>query len=459
MNKKNSTNLSPFVLISLLTLTVIFTFFACKLSVDNPSMIEDKDLDDPTAIPAIVTGVAGDFAYAAVGPGGGGLYNAGAMLGDELVHCGTWVGLRGLSDGISRDDWVESTYRWRYGSLARWTAEKAVERIKAMVENPESDLDLAYVTMFAGHANRMMGDYFEYAVINGGPPQPNEVWYQRAEQYFTDAIKIAEAAEAAGSKARAKIKVSARDIKLSAYAGRAHVRMMLGNWDGALSDAQQVPTDFVFYQIHSENSSREYNWFRWWAYERTECTVWGTPFAEWGLNVGDPSDPTTEGDPRVPFDKEGGQGGDGRRPFWRQLKYTSYADDIPIVKGTEMRLLEAEAALIKGDYQTAINKINEVRNYHNTTKGWNLPAVTANSVDEAWPILMKERGLELWLEGKRLPDLRRWSKTPGYVPFTVVREENPGRPPEEDPRKNVIESAEILFLRVSKEEKDSNQNF
>jgi hypothetical protein len=37
-----------------------------------------------------------------------------------------------------------------------------------------------------------------------------------------------------------------------------------------------------------------------------------------------------------------------------------------------------------------------------------LPALTATTVDAAWTILMRERGAVLWLEGRRLWDLRRW---------------------------------------------------
>ena len=468
--------INPFVPLVLIT-AVVFILFACNLSVENPSNIEDKDLDVPEAIPAIVAGVGGDYAYAMTQPGGGGLINAGAMLTDELVHCGTWIGLRGLSDGISRDDWVEAQTRWGAASRARWVAERAIERIKALVSDPDENPDLAYVTLFAGFANRAMGDNFDYCVINGGPLQDHTVYYERAEKFFTDAINIATKAIAAGKttgEANYGVgddgkKITANEMLLAAYGGRAHVRLMLAvlknqpsKLDEAFQDAQKVPTDFVFWEIHSTNSGREENDMHWWTYERNECTVWGTPFATWGYNVDDPNDPTTEGDPRVPFDKSGGQGGDGRRPFWRSHKYPSRASDVPIVKGTEMRLIEAEYYLRKGDIASAISKINEVRNYYNTTNGWNLPLYDASGItttDSAWTVLMKERGIELWLEGKRLADLRRWKVDPGFVPFKVVREEVAGKPADEDLKnmKNVLDAE--LYLMVSKEEKDSNPNF
>ena len=85
---------------------------ACGLDVENPTMIQDVDLTTLEAVDALVAGAAGDFAQAMIVPGGGGLITAGAMLTDELSHVGTWIGLRGLSDGQSYDDWVESQSRW-----------------------------------------------------------------------------------------------------------------------------------------------------------------------------------------------------------------------------------------------------------------------------------------------------------------------------------------------------------
>lgn len=436
------------VLTSIVAGIALIGMTACDLEVDNPTMIEDTDLDNPDAVPAIAAGVAGDFAYAAIVPGGGGVYTAGAMLTDELVHVGTWVGLRGLSDGQSRNDWVESQSRWSEPSQARWVAEKAIERISALVEDPQSNEYVAQVTHWAGHANRLMGDAFCEAVINGGDLQPYTVYYDRAEAYFTDAIAIAEAA-------------GLNDYRLSAIGGRAHVRMMQDDWAGAVADAAEIPTDFAFYQVHSTNSGRENNDFYWWGYLRSEGSVWGTPFAQWGLNL---SDPDAGGDPRVQYDDSGANGGDGRRPFLRQRKYTSYDDDIAIVSGTEMRLLEAEALLRSGSIGPAMDKINEVRQYHNDTDGYTLPDVSAATIDEAWEILMKERGIELWLQGKRLPDVRRWMDTPGYVPFDVVRAEARGQPASADPFVNVLDAQVIeergdICLPVSKDEIDSNPNF
>ena len=76
-----------------------------------------------------------------------------------------------------------------------------------------------------------------------------------------------------------------------------------------------------------------------------------------------------------------------------------------------MRLIEAEASLRGGDWQGAVAVINERRT------GLNLSPTNAANSDAAWSSLKRERGIELWLEARRLADLRRWNtaKTPGEL--------------------------------------------
>jgi len=36
--------------------------------------------------------------------------------------------------------------------------------------------------------------------------------------------------------------------------------------------------------------------------------------------------------------------------------------------------------------------------------------LSASSPEEAWTLFRRERGIELWLEGRRMNDLRRWKE-------------------------------------------------
>jgi len=419
----------PFILSGLL-LTI-----GCDLNVFNPGSVEDDDLNDPAAISALVMGAEGDFAFATTGERPGGVFSAGGFLTDEIVHSGQYVGIRNWSYGTPVDTDSETEQRWALASRARWVAEDAIRRISTLVEDPSRDLNVARVHLWAGFANRMMGDHFCEAVVNGGPLEPSRVFHERAEGFFTDAISIAGAG-------------GDTELRTAAYAGRAQTRMMLGDWVGAVADAGQVPVSFVFEQRHSENSPREYNGLHELHLRDTQASAWGTPFAQWGTEVSGVG--VFEGDPRVMYQQTGKNGGDQRRPQWNLLKYPTRNDNVALAKGTEMRLLEGEALVLNGNVGGVVSKINEVRGFRS------LSPVSANTVAEAWELLMKERGIELWLEGRRLPDLRRWAVNPGWVPFSVVRAEGPGAASTDVP--TPVLEVPMLCLPVGANEKLSNKN-
>jgi hypothetical protein len=107
-------------------------------------------------------------------------------------------------------------------------------------------------------------------------------------------------------------------------------------------------------------------------------------------------------------------------PYYRQRKYTTNGDDQRIASGWEMRLLEAEARLRQTtpDVTGAMALINRVRTRNvSDNGGQRLAAVTATNATDAWSALKRERYIELWLEGTRLADERRWAatNTPGSL--------------------------------------------
>ena len=65
--------------------------------------------------------------------------------------------------------------------------------------------------------------------------------------------------------------------------------------------------------------------------------------------------------------------------------------------------------LVGGDWQGAMGKINALRMAAGVE-----PAMATNTA-EAWTALKFERGVVLWLEGRRLGDFFRWNRdnTPG----------------------------------------------
>lgn len=347
------------------------------LDVTNPGPVEDGALNQPEAMPALVHGMSGDLSYALSR-----LAYITALASGEQASSGSylWTGL--VADGHMEID--EAPDVWGAMQRSRWVAEDGLARMQDVLgANFETSLLAAHAYLHAAFSNRMLGENVCQAVFDGGPPGDPVEHLERADSEFGAALEIAQS-------------VGDADAVNAALAGRASTRAAMGRWDEAVHDAEQVPLDFIYYAIFSLNSNRENNYFVSESHNRLEATEYDTEWAE------------VFGDPRVPWDTlydEGGsirKGQDGQTPAFQQQKYATLGDDIPLAKGTEMVLLRAEALLMDSDVPGAVGLINQERAFYG------LDDAAASTLDEAWELLQKERGAVLWIEGRRLWDLRRW---------------------------------------------------
>ena len=373
---------------------------ACKgfTDVENPGPIEDAKLRTPDAIPSLVTGMSADLSEELDE-----IVRLTSVAADELAHGGSYAGEGLWYRGIIYPEDVNG--RWADMHKARHEAETGIERIKGMQGMNAFDYNVsreyARANLYAGLTNRLLGEVTCEAVIENGPAEPHTVHFSRAEPYFAEAIRVASALS------------GSTDIVRAAYGARASVLAWQGNWTGAVADAQQVPTNFVFNAIYSANSTRERNELFVETTNRREYTVFNTAWAQ------------VFNDPRVPWDtiktSSGAiqRGQDGRTNFFRQRKYNDLGADIPLVKGTEMLILRAENELRNGNIAGAFTLINQQRTFHSLAA---LP-VAATSL-EAWRALGRERGAVTWIEARRLWDLRRWYDQ-GGDPRAIVLERLP----------------------------------
>ncbi|HET9682641.1 MAG TPA: RagB/SusD family nutrient uptake outer membrane protein [Gemmatimonadaceae bacterium] len=350
---------------------------ACDFTVTNPGPVQDSQLNTPSAMPALVNGMSGDLSFAL-----GNYIDRGALFAGELTHSGNFAAEGHFYRGtVTSDDVIGD---WGRMQTARFSAEDGLRRMQQVLGSGfETSPLTARAYLYGGFANRFLGENVCTGVIDGGPAQSDSVYFVRAESLFTRAYTIATA-----------LKVDS--LAKAALAGRATVRAWQGNWTGAAADAAQVPTAFAYNAIFSTNTPRENNDLAVQTISRRETTVWDTPWD------------STRSDPRTPWDTVKTTAGkvqtgqDGKTPFFRQKKYTSLGSLVPLAKGTEMLLLRAEERLRANDLPTAVTLINQERAFYK------LPAVAPTTVDAAYTQLEAERGAVLWLEGRRLWDLRRW---------------------------------------------------
>ena len=108
-------------------------------------------------------------------------------------------------------------------------------------------------------------------------------------------------------------------------------------------------------------------------------------------------------DPRVRVDSSGGN--TTPTPLYLQQKYPDRGSPIPLASGIEARLIEAEAALNKGQSGSYVVLLTALRNANglNTLPPLVDPVVPADRVKQ----FMTERAFWLWLTGHRLGDMRR----------------------------------------------------
>ncbi len=375
------TNTSRFQIVrgvAVLAATVLVAT-ACEMTVTNPGPIPDTALNSVLAVPAIVNGMSGDLSLA-LGPmtlrtglAAGELTAAGNFADEGFFYNGTFTGLNANTD-------------WAAAQRARWTAESGLERMKTVLGTGfETNAETPRAYLYAGFANRLLGENMCSAVIDGGAAQSDSVYFQRADSLFTRAYTLA----------TAKTNTS---VANAALAGRASIRAWLGNWSGAVADAALVPNAFVFNAIYGIGTSRENLYTADQTITRREVTVWGTYWAT-----------QPKGDPRTPWDtvKTGTaltKGQDGKTIFFRQMKYTALGSFVPLVKGAEMLVLRAEFALRSGDIAGMTTLLNTARAQYTGLTPLTAPATTA----AAWTMLQTERGAATWLEARRLWDMRRW---------------------------------------------------
>ena len=394
---------------------------ACALDATNPGPIQADALNAPSALGSIVNGAGRDLSEALNWVA----YTGGAAARE--IFPGGSSGAFGISvqqqNGRLTDD--DGGNWWDFSQRARWTAEDAVTRAKtALGAAATNNVTHAQALIWAGFSNRLLGENFCEGVINGGAPGASTVYLTRAEAAFTEAIAVATAANNAA-------------LTQAATAGRASVRLSLNNTAGAVTDAAAVPNTFVYRMPYYQTELDQYNRIFWASANQPyrAHTVWNTAIEDI-RKVGR--------DPRVPFDSsltvlvgDAAVGNLGRVRWYFQTKYPTISSAISLASGWEMRLIEAESKLVANDVAGAVTSINLRRT------ALALAPATASDAASAWTLLKRERAIELWLEGRRLGDLRRWAalNRPGSLD---AKEEIPGR---------------SLCFATPLSEKETNPNF
>ena len=401
---------------------------ACDLEVVNPGAITDDSLNDPSLMGVVAAGVSQEFTI---------LVDEISLdlvrLTDEAAGTGSYFETGRLRRGAL--DWTESDTDWEQAHETLWTGQSAWFRMSSLEDyDQDTSEDAARVWLLIGLSHRMLGENFCEVVYSvGQDPEnaelggllPRTAAFDSAIVAFNRAIQIGNAAGTT---------YSTETIVPAARAGLAQAYAGLGDYATATTHSEQVPTDFVYEAIFNRQSNANDIYFE--TIQRAEIGLFNA-YAQ-TIPAQDPRVPYTIcgtfDNPATPKDSDvsptnapgctSHQGADGVTAHYQQAKFDDWGSDIAVASGVEMRLIEAEAALLDGDMTTFKARIDEVRAHYGLDPLTGVPAaagtleypnaynattgeVTDPDVD-AWSILDAEKHLTQWGEARRLWDLHRW---------------------------------------------------
>jgi starch-binding outer membrane protein, SusD/RagB family len=272
-------------------------------------------------------------------------------------------------------------------SIARAAGDTVASKLEGWSDTdvPNRQKLLAQSYAYAGYSLTLLGESMCGAAINVGPLLTPAQLFAEARTRFDKAVAAATAAN------------DAPTLNLSLL-GRARTLLNLGEKAAAGVDAAKIPAGFTANLSTDAGSPRRQNY----VFLGVNQSSWGSVDPSFrGLTVnGAP-------DPRVAVTNANRNGTVTSVQIWTADKYTSLASTIPVARYAEAQLIVAEAKLAANDIPGAVAAINIVR------AARSIPAydATGRTSAEVLSQIIEERRRELFLEGHRLGDLRRYNQT------------------------------------------------
>ena len=272
-------------------------------------------------------------------------------------------------------------------SVARTTADTALARMEGWTDAEVANRTrfIGQLAAYAGYAITLLGEGMCAAAINVGPEMTPAELYAEAKLRFDKAITAATAANDATTLNLARV-------------GRARVQQNLGQLAAAATDAALVPPTFVVTTSADAVNPRRQNFVFFHSAQNFYSSVDPT-FQNVLLPNGQP-------DPRVATTNTGRAGTAPGVTVWTANKHGALTTGMPIAKYAEAQLIVAEARVEAGDLPGAQTAINNARNTRAGMPQYDATGQTAAQVRDQ---IIEERRRELFLEGHRLGDVRRYN--------------------------------------------------
>lgn len=255
--------------------------------------------------------------------------------------------------------------------------------VEAELPNPDSNINYARAHLFLGYAFLMMAEHFCVGTVRSGPELSTAAMLDSAIAQFNLAVTRGSGAGGTDGNALAN----------AARVGIARAELQAGRPAQAIAAAQSVPAGFVFnlnFQDDLAQRGRLAN--KMWQFVRDRGSIAVAP--AWRIN--DPRVPRQE--PTTFAPQDAAYELDRGIPYAIQLKYPDYNAPVRLASKLEADYIQAEAEGTAS--QLALIQARRAANTQPAYAG----AVDANSVLTEF---LTQKGLDFYLEGKRLGDFRR----------------------------------------------------
>lgn len=293
----------------------------------------------------------------------------------------------------------------------------------------KSDVNVARAALTAGYSALLMAEAFCEGAIRVdrsaeyAQPQSKDQMLDHAINRFELAISAGDAAGGAEGTSLAN----------AARVGLARAYLFKGDKANAVSAANQVPDDFNFNLNYVDDAS---------ARGRLSNNVHIFSNARESLVVGPEwRQIADDGDERIKYIDGERMAQDGVHNFYIQQKYPNYAAPIRLASGLEARYIAAEAS---GDVTEQLALINERR-----AEFGQAPYAGPNDANSVLTELLFQKGLDFWLEAKRMGD---WRRNPDNVKFII-------KPSDEYYKPDVGPMGSDTCFPLPAAETDHNPNF
>jgi hypothetical protein len=408
------------------TALLLLSATACErqqlLGVNTPDQIRPEDAASPNGAAALRAGALRDFAQFYGGTVNVGLNIYVGLLSDELINA------RPGADHIDQRAFNENTFpaaAWIKFSDSYTQVVRAIRALNQFVPaSAARSRDIGQLYALQSISLSIAGETF----CNGVPlssvndAAPEAATLVTSTQFFQRAIVQADSALAVLGTTAADL-----NFRYLARVSKARAQLNLAQFDAASTTvgaggdgagSLAVPTSWQY------------------VVEFSQTTLVNTIF-DWMVNTANfgPSDREgTNGldfrsarDPRVQISTTSRLGQDGSTQVFTVLGYANGSAPTTLVSGVTARMIEAEAALRRGDATVWLAKLNEpradatVRGLRNIGLAADVlpPLADPGTADARVNLLFRERAFWFYLNATRVGDLRRLQRQYSRAANTV----------------------------------------